>query len=173
MKRLLSIFLLLALLPVASLAEEANGLRVTVQKTLLEKEKNRDQFYTWDKVAKALGLKVNARNISFKDMPEGVLEFNVIVKRWGRSTEVFESYTGTEKLPLLLKGAEANLVVGKVPIGGWESSGNRKEFQDSIEGWQVKITHDGKETIKITSNQDFEKVAKKATPGKPPKAAEK
>src|SRR4051812_8744329 len=117
--------------------EEANGLRLTAQKTLLEKDKNRDAFNEWDKVDKALGIKVAARNISLKDMPEGTLDFIVIVKRWGRSPEVFESYSGTEKLPALLKGGEANLIVGKVPMSGYEIGGNRKQFQDSIEGWQL------------------------------------
>src|SRR5829696_7946135 len=100
----------------SGLAEEANGLRLTAQKTLLEKDKDRDAFYEWDKVDKALGIRVAAKNVSFKDLPEGTLDYTVIVKRWGRSPELFESYTGTEKLPAMLKGGETNLIVGKVPM---------------------------------------------------------
>ena len=162
----------LLVLAATGLAEEANGLRLTAQKTLLEKDKDRDQFYEWDKVEKALGLKVAARNISFKDLPEGTLEYTVIVKRWGRTPELFESYTGSEKLPALVKGAEANLTIARVPLGGWEIGGNRKQFQDSIEGWQVIAKHGGAETIKITSTAAFEKLLPKAKPGKIKRAKE-
>ena len=148
-------------------AEEANGLRVTAQKTTLEKDKDRDAFYDWDKVDKALGLKVAAQNVSFKDMPEGTLSFVVIVKRWGRIPEVFESYSGTVKLPALVKGAEANLTVGKVPLSGYEAGGNRKQFQDTIEGWQIIVKHAGVETIKLTSTGTFEKLQHKAKPAAP------
>src|SRR5829696_5990000 len=100
----------------SGLAEEANGLRLTAQKTLLEKEKDRDAFDQWDKVDKALGIKIAARNVSFKDLPEGALEYIVIVKRWGHTPEILESYSGTEKFPALIKSAEANMTVGKVPM---------------------------------------------------------
>jgi hypothetical protein len=156
----------LLLLTSVGLAEEANGLRLTAQKTVLDKETNRDAFDQWDKVDKALGLKVAAVNTSFKDLPEGTLEYTVIVKRWGRSPELYESYTGTEKFPALIKGADANLVVGKVPMSGYEIGGNRKQFQDSIEGWQVIVKHADKETIKLTSTAAFVKLLPKAKPGK-------
>jgi hypothetical protein len=171
MKILLRTLFVVGLIVGTSDAEDANGLRVTVQKTMLERDKNRGSAYEgWDKISKGIGLKVAARNMSFKDMPEGSVEYVIIVQRWGRMPEVFESYSGTEKLPALLKGTEANLTVGNVPLSGYEAGGNRKQFQDSLEGWQVTVKHADKETIKITSNQDFEKLAKKAKPGKPPKA---
>ena len=147
-----------------SRGEEANGMRLTATKITLEKDKDRDAFDQWDKVDKALGLRVTARNMSFKDMPEGTVECIVIVKRWGRSPELLESYSGREKLPALLKGTEANLTIGKVPMSGYEIGGNRKQFQDSIEGWQVIAKHEGKETVRITSTNTFEKLLKKAKP---------
>ena len=150
-------------------AEEANGLRVTAQKTQLEKGKDKDAFYEWDKVEKALGLKVAAKNVSFKDLPEGTIEYTVLVKRWGQTPDLIHNYSGTEKLAALKAGAEANLIVGKVPLGGWEIGGNRKQFSDSIEGWQIVVKHDGKETIKLTSTGSFEKYLKIAKPGPKPK----
>jgi len=166
MKVLFACVLVFGFVAAVSFGEEANGFRLSAQKTLLEKDKNRDAFYQWDKVDKALGLKVAAKNVSLKDLGEGTLDYTVIVKRWGQVPEVLESYTGTEKLPPILKGGEINLIVGKVPMGGWENSSNRKQFQDSIEGWQVVVKHDGKETIKITSTGSFEKLLPKAKPGK-------
>ncbi len=150
----------------AASGEEANGLRLTAQKVTLEKDKDKDAFDQWDKVKKALGIKVAARNISFKDMPEGTLEYVVIVKRWGQQPELLESYTGSEKLPALLKGADVNLTIGKVPMSGYEIGGNRKEFSDSIEGWQVIANHEGKQTVKITSTAAFEKLLTKAKPAR-------
>jgi hypothetical protein len=164
MKALLASLFVVGWLASVGFAEEANGLRLTAQKTLLDKANNRDAFYAWDKVEKALGLKVAAKNISFKELPEGSLEYVVIVKRWGHTPELFESYSGSEKLPALGKSGEANLIIGKVPIGGWETTSNRKQFVDSIEGWQVIARHDGKETIKLTSTASFEKLLTKAKP---------
>jgi len=171
MKATLASIVCAVLFTAIGMSEEANGLRLTAQTTLLEKEKDRDAFDQWDKVDKALGIKVAARNVSFKDLPEGTLEYVVIVKRWGHSPELLESYTGTEKLPALAKSAEINLTVGKVPMSGYEIGGNRKQFQDSIEGWQIIVKHEGKETIRITSTSSFEKLLPKAKPGKAAKAA--
>lgn len=147
-------------------AQEANGLRLTATKVTLEKDKDRDAFYQWDKVEKALGLKLTARNISLKDFPAGTIEYTVLVRRWGRENETIESYTGEDKLPVLLKGKDVTLTVGKVPLGGWENSSNRKQFQDSIEGWQLIAKHDGKETVKISSGASFDKMLPKATPAR-------
>lgn len=163
------VFGLLVLLAVGAPAEEANGLRLTVQKTLLEKDKERGAGYYYDTVSKALGLKIAARNTSFKDFPEGTLEYTVLVKRWGYNPARIEKYSGTEAIPALRKGAEANLTVARVPLGGYEAGGNRTRYQDSIEGWQVIAKHNGAETIKITSTSDFEPMLKKAEPGKLPK----
>ena len=147
-------------------AEEANGVRLTAQKTLLEKSKDRDAFNQWDKVEKALGIKAVVQNISLKSIPEGSIEYIVIVKRWGRTPTAYEKYQGTEKVPALLTGAKADLTLAKVPLGGYEIGGNRKQFQDSIEGWQLTITHEGKETVKLTSTSSFEKLLAKAKPGR-------
>ena len=166
MNRTFAALLTFLILATSALGEEANGLRVTAQKVLLEKDKDRDAFDQWDKVEKALGLKVVARNVSFKDLPEGTLEYTVIVKRWGRTPEFFESYSGSEKLPALVKGAETNLTVGKVPMSGYEVGGNRKQFQDTIEGWQVVVKHGATETIKIASTSSFDKLLPKAKAAK-------
>jgi hypothetical protein len=148
------------------IAEEANGLRLTAQKTLLEKTSDRDSDAYWEKVDKALGLKTMLQNVSLKAMPEGSMEYIVIVKRWGHTPTLYEKYEGTEKVPALLAGGKAELTVAKVPIAGYEAGGNRKLYQDSVEAWQIKVSHEGKETVKLTSTSAFEKLLAKAKPGR-------
>ena len=167
MKTVLPTVLGLLVFVAAALAEEANGLRLTAQKTVLENETSR-QGYSLKKVDKALGLKVNGRNIALKDLPEGTLDYTIIVRRWGYSPDRYESYTGSEKFSALIKGAETNMTVGEVPLGGYDNLGSRKQYQDSIEGWQIIEKHDGKETIKLTSTAAFEKLLPKAKPGTKP-----
>ena len=164
MKRHLSLLLTLLCLTTAGLGEEKNGLRLTAQKTTLERDKDRDGSSYWDRVEKALGLKVSAKNVSMKEMPEGTIDSTVIVKRWGYSPPKIERYSSTEKLPPLKPGAEANVVSGKVAIGGYERGGD-KRYQDSIEAWQVIVKHNGTETCKITSTGTFEKLNARAKDG--------
>jgi hypothetical protein len=113
-------------------------------------------------VDKALGLRVSAKNISFRDLEEGTVSYTVIVKRWGYTPTKYDRHSGSEPFPALKVGAEKELKIGKVPIGGYEIGGNRKQFQDSIEGWQVTVKHGEKETIKLTSTASFDKLNEKA-----------
>lgn len=151
-------------------ADEANGLRVTAQKTVLENESSRQGSSPMQRVEKSLGLKVNGRNISLKDLPEGTLDYTIIVRRWGYSPDRYESYVGSEKFPALVKGAETNLTVGEVAVRGYDNLGARKQYQDSIEGWQILVKHEGKETIKLTSTAAFQKLLPKAKPAPKPAA---
>ncbi len=168
MKTFLHAVLGLLMFAAVGFAEEANGLRLTAQKTVLESETSRPGYSSLQRVAKALGLKVNGRNISFKDLPEGTLDYTIIVRRWGYSPDRYESYTGSEKFAALVKGAETNMTVGEVPLGGYDNLGSRKQYQDTIEGWQIVVKHDGKETFKLTSTAAFDKLLPKAKPGAKP-----
>lgn len=142
-------------------AKTENGLTVVVQKTVLDAGKDRNAFLDWNKVTRALGLKLEMKNTSFKDMPEGVLTYVVIVKKWGGDGNL-EKYAGSEKVPALLRSQSITEVVGKVPLSGYQTGGNRNEFMDSIEAYQVIISHGGKQTIEVTSSSSFEALSKKA-----------
>lgn len=162
MKNVITAVILAGFCVCAARGEEANGLRLSIQKTVLERETDRDSFLYWEKVEKALALKVSATNLSFKEKPDGTLSYIVIVKRWGSSPTRYERFSGTEAFPLLKAGAKSDLKVGKVPLGGYEGGTNRKQYQDTIEGWQVTVKHGDAETIKVTSTASFDKLNAKA-----------
>lgn len=165
MKTFVPLFALMSLLLVATgLADEANGLLVTAQKTVLDRTKDRDAFGDWDKVKKALALKVEATNTSMKDMPEGTISCTIIVKRWGYDMR-FEKYSDTQPFPPLKTSAQTRLTIGKVKMSGYETSANRREFQDTIESWQIVVKHNGVETLKMSANAEFDKLVKSAKPG--------
>lgn len=164
MKTMIAVALAAAVLVAAARADEKNGLRVSVQKTVLEKDKNHTGAY-WESISKALALKVSAKNISLKEMPEGEVNYTILVKRWGNVPPLYHRYAGTETLAALKPGEEAELTLGKVSMGGYENSGNRKQYADSVEAWQVSVNQNQKETIKITSTGSFEKLDAKAKVG--------
>ena len=165
MRRYLSALGLMCLLVATSLGDEANGLLLTAQKTVLDRTKDREAFYDWAQVNKALALKVDATNTSLTDMPEGSITCTIVVKRWGHTPALFEKYTDTQSFPPLRASAEARLTIGKVKMSGYETSANRREFQDSIEGWQIVVKHGGKETLKMTSTSEYDKLVGEAKQG--------
>jgi hypothetical protein len=163
MKRMGWIVVLTLLATVTLPAEEKNGLRVTVQKTVLERDKDHDPYYRWDEVNKVLGLNVALKNVSMNDMGEGEIEYVILVKRWGYNPARIERYKGAEKLPALTKSEETKLKLGRAAIGGYEGNLNRKRYQDNIEGWQVVVKHNGTETIRLSAPGAFEELDKKAS----------
>jgi len=161
---LLAIFLNLTAL--TAFGDEANGLRLSVQKTTLERGRDNDAFHNWDHVEKALGFRVATKNIAFTAKPEGTIEFAVVVERWGQQTETLEKYQGTEKFPALRAGEEISLVLARIPLAGFETMGNHKQFVDRIEGWRVTVQHEGKTTIQMRSSSTIDKVLERAKPGR-------
>ena len=160
--RLAAAALLLSLLP-AAFAKDQNGLRIEVRKTTLER--NDDTRPGWDsRMDRTLGLKLIAKNTSFKETPEGVIEWTIIVQRWGSSTRRYERYQGVDKLPPLRPGEEVNLTVGESKLTGYREYDGR--YQDKIEGWSLTIKHAGAITISDTSGSNFDRLnasAKDAT----------
>jgi len=158
MRKFLPVFGLMCLLVAAGLGDEANGLLLTAQKTVLDRSKDRDAFGDWARVEKALALKVIATNTSMTDMPEGTITCTIVVRRWGHSPPLYEAYTDTQPFPPLKASAEARLTLGKVKMSGYETTNNRREFQDSIEGWQIVVKHGDVETLKMTSTSEYDKL---------------
>lgn len=164
MKQTTALILALLLLAPGMRAEEKNGLRVSVQKTTLDKEQSRPS-YNMSRVAKELALKITVKNVTFKDIPEGTLDYIVIVRRWGRMPELYQRYSGTETVPALKAGEEKGLIVGKVKMAGYETLANHKQYQDSLEAWQIAVKQNGVEMIKLDSTGSFEKLNAKAKDG--------
>lgn len=143
-------------------AIEKDGIQLTVQKTTLDRSRDPDQFYEWDKVSKALALKVSVSNNSIKDLEPATVEYVVIVQRWGYSPRKYKCITGKEALSALSRGKTQELTVGRIQLDGWESSSNRKDFVDRIDAWQVRVVRDGKELIALKSSTSFDRLYSKA-----------
>ncbi len=150
----------------SGLAEEKNGVRLSVQKTTLDRNRERNEFSNWDRVDKALALKAEIKNTGFSPREPGEIKFGVIVKKWGTTPVIYELYEGTVKLPALKPAEDTKITMGKVPLSGWESSRNRKDYVDSIEAWQVVVLHSGTESVRATSSSAYEKLSERATPKK-------
>jgi hypothetical protein len=106
-------FLLSALVFVAATlnhtasAEEKNGLSVTVSKTTLERSDTRNTYYYSDRIDRTQGLKVTVKNVSFKDMPEGEIEWTILVRKYYSTTVL--KHSGKEKLkPLAARRSDGH-----------------------------------------------------------------
>lgn len=153
---------MLLLMALIASGAEMNGLRITVQKTLIDRARRTDSFSSWDAVAKKLALKVLAVNTTFRDLPEGTINYAIIVKRWGDRINPYERFTGTEPFPALLASKQAELVLGDVDLIGYESSSDRRTYQDSIEAWEVTVTHGDQVTLTTNSGGSFDRLKARA-----------
>jgi hypothetical protein len=156
------IFVTQLLSPCTTEAAEKNGMRLEVQKKTLDREKDRD--YSWDiaRVDKALAIQCEVKNTGFNPREAGEINYAIVVKRWGYSPSRYDLYEGTETLPPLKPAEDIRLIMGRVPLGGYETPTDRKKYMDSIEGWRVIITHSGTETVRALSNSSFDKLYERA-----------
>ena len=139
-------------------AEEKNGVSLNVSKTTLDRADQRPNNILYStKIDRTEALKVTIKNTSFKPMPEGEVQWEILVRK--SLSNSIESTSGKEKLQALKPSEEATITIGGAQVEGWrDSSGQTK---DKIE-WQVKVVVDGKELIKSESAQAFDSLAKRA-----------
>jgi hypothetical protein len=137
-------------------AEEKNGLSVTISKKTLDRADQRSGYY-YDRIDRTQGLRVTIKNATFKEMPEGELEWTILVRQY--SSTSIEKHTGKEKLKALKPAEIADLVIGAAQITGWRDWG--QQWKDKIEH-QVVITQGGKETYRAASTASFDALAKRA-----------
>lgn len=169
MKHLFSLLFTIVILAAgpSGLAEEKNGLSVTVAKTTLGRNDMRGGYY-YDRIDRTQGLKATIKNTSFKPMPEGEIKWQILVRKY--LTNVVDSYTGTEKLKALKTGESQEMVFGSAEITGWKDGVVMEK--DKTE-WQIVVTQGGVEMIKAQSTSSFDALAKRAvavrTPAQPPK----
>lgn len=152
--------LILGTLLVSSLsspAEEKNGVRLSVQKTTLDKIRDRNSTY-YGNVNKALALRVLVKNIGLKDLPAGKVEYTVIVKRWGSNH--YEKFTDTLDLKSLTRNEELEMAAGNFKLSGYEDVSNRRDFVDKLEAWRVRVLHEDKETVTAISGGDYDRLLK-------------
>jgi hypothetical protein len=111
------------------------------KKTIDRSDERSSSFYS-DRINRTQGLKAVVKNISFRDKPEGQLEWTLLVRKYYSTT--IEKHSGTEKLPALRKAESAEFQLGSAQIYGWRSPSYN--VKDKIE-YQVIISHEGTETI--------------------------
>ena len=156
----------LAVLAVSAtaLAEEKNGLLVTVQKTTLDRSDQRGGYFYGDRLNRTEGLKVSIKNTSFKPMPEGEVRWEILNRKHDSSS--IESTDGKEKLKALKPAEIAELKIGAAEVTGYRDG--YENAKDKIE-WQITVIQEGKEVMKSASTAGFDAIAKRATKVKPPK----
>jgi hypothetical protein len=136
-------------------AEEKNGLSVTVSKRTLDRSDKQSTFY-YTRYDRTQGYKVIVKNTSLKPMPEGELNWTILVIKALSSSS--DKYVGTEQIKALRPSESVELLVGAVPIGGYRYE---RDYKDQME-YELVVTHAGKETMRTTSKPAFTAMAKRA-----------
>jgi len=135
MKRLRFLPAVLALALVPSLqAEDKEGLRVTVTKTVLDTDSERFGVRRRREVTfKQTALKVRIQNLRTTEMAESKLTYTVQLDRAGRPKRARDrTRTGSETVPALKSNVSAELIVGAVEL----RAANFAE-KDEIDGWKL------------------------------------
>jgi hypothetical protein len=163
MKTMMACFgaFLIGLSPALSL-ENQNGLEVQVARKTLDRNDTHESYYQYEHIDRTMALHVIAKNASMKEMPEGLIEYSLLVKKHNYSPGYYEIYSGTEKLKALKMGETADVVIGSAQITGWTSSGETSK--DKLE-YQIIIKHEGKVTLKMSTTPAFEALAARAHKG--------
>jgi hypothetical protein len=151
----------------AAQAVEKNGYQYDVQKTVIERGDNRVYYTT--QLDRLTGLKVSLKNITFKEMPAGEIAWEILNRKYNSTT--LELTSGTEKLPAIKSGQKLDLTIGQANVRGYIYGARR--YVDELE-WQLTVTREGKEELRINSTKNFDQLAKRAVrvdiPGsEPPK----
>jgi hypothetical protein len=156
LRRLIAVSLLTTLLAFEAGAEERNGLLVNVSKRTLNRADRRDTVY-YTQYDRTQGYKVTIKNTSLKALPEGEVNWTILVLKPVSGTT--EKYVGTEKLKPLRSSETVELMIGAVPIGGYRYE---RDYKDEMEH-EIVISHAGKETLRSSSKPSFAALAKRAT----------
>ncbi len=156
LRRLIAVSLLITLLAFEAGAEERNGLLVNVSKRTLNRADRRDTVY-YTQYDRTQGYKVTIKNTSLKALPEGEVNWTILVLKPVSGTT--EKYVGTEKLKPLRSSESVELMIGAVPIGGYRYE---RDYKDEMEH-EIVISHAGKETLRSSSKPSFAALAKRAT----------
>lgn len=152
--RLLVTLLCLACSPLR--AEEKNGISLIAAKKTIERADSRSLSYR--NIDRTQALKVTIKNTSFRDMPESELVWNFLVKPSYGTTR--KKVVGREPVKLLRASETLELLVGNVPIVGYRDS---SEVKKTDFDYQLIITQDGKEMIRLESTSNFDTIAKTVT----------
>ena len=143
-----------ALLVLCADAAEKNGLIASVGKKTIDRDSSTGYYVKTDKTQ---GLALDLKNNSIKEFPEGEVAWTIVVRR--SYEERMEKMSGKEKLKGLKPSQQAQIVLGAAQVSDYKTG--YSNYKDKME-YDVIITHDGKETIRLTSTPGFAALAKRA-----------
>lgn len=139
-------------------AAENGGLLVDVQKVSLERH---DSGYLGEtEINRTMGLKINIKNNSMKEVPETTLKYVILLQRWGMETGNIERTQGELKFEKLLASRSVTVNAGEIKIGG-HMHGTSDKHVDRIAGWKITIVRDGR-VLDFLSNSNFDTLNKRA-----------
>lgn len=141
---------------VSALAEEKNGIQYSVQKVTLDRADVRTDLNS-QQLDRFMGLRVSLKNVSFKELPEGTITWEILNRKYNSTT--IELTSGTEKLQRLKAGENVELTIGSAKVLGYRDGAITRK--DELE-WQITITREGKEAAKFASKPSFELLRKRA-----------
>lgn len=158
MRTLLAALIGVMLTPWASAAETQNGLQLSVAPKTISRNDSRYAYYFSDtRINRMMALQVVVKNASSKPMPEGTLDWKIlVVSRSGGST----LYSGSEKIPALKTAESKEFLVGSAQITGWRDASY--QHKDKLEH-QIVVQHSGQQTARVASTPQFETLARHAS----------
>lgn len=146
-------------------AEERNGLQINVQKVTLDRADVRGADVNMENLDRLMGLRVTLKNISFKEMPESDITWEILKRKF--DTAALELTSGTEKLQRLKAGESVEITLGIAKVAGIRNGALlRKDELD----WEITINHAEKEVAKFASKSNFGMLLKRAVKVETPAA---
>ena len=142
-------------------ADEKNGVSLMVTKKTLERNDTRSPYYySGDRIDRTQGLKAAIRNTTIKPQPEGEVKWTILVRKNSYSSSgTLDGSTGTEKLNALKSSETLEMVLGAAQITGWRDGYDAAK--DKFE-YQVIVSQDGVEKVRVQSTAAFDALAKRA-----------
>ncbi len=135
------------------LAEEKNGILMNASKNKLGYRKAGEGS---ERMHKVQGLGITLRNNTIRNFAEGEVNWTLLVKRsYGEGSYKSSSWyikTGTEVLKPLRGSESVELFLTEV------NAGNREQVE-----YDIIVTHGDSETIRITTQTNFDALAKTAS----------
>ena len=108
-----------------------------------------ESTWSWSVSIRQTYLTVNATNSTIRAIPEGRLEWTVLVEKvYGGVTR----YSGVEKLPPLRSLQSKELLLGPVPVGETRTTTGLE--RDKVE-YEIVISHNDEETLRTASCAGF------------------
>ena len=139
--------------------EEQNGLQITVSRKTTARDDQRTAYYL-QKMDRTMALHVVVKNVSMKPLPEGRVEYSLLVNKALYYEHKRELYTGSEVLPALQPAATADVVLGSAQVNGYRDLfEQRKDKMD----YKVVLVYNGKPMATVTSKEGFDSAAMNAT----------